>query len=217
MSQLFEVIKKDLKIEFRQKSSINGMLLYVITTVFIAYMVFQIIEDLSTWIALFWIIMVFAATNASTNLFKYESNRQYLYYYGLIPARLIMLSKLSVNSLIITTVTLINYLFFTILVGNPIENYGLFLLVLLLGALGMASVFTLISGIASKTNNNSALTALLGFPVLLPLILTGTKASMLCGLGFGWEECGLYIGVLALINLIVLALSLVLFPYLWRS
>lgn len=217
MSQFLHIVKKDLQIEFRQKASINGILLYIVTTVFISYMIFNVIEELTTWLALFWIILVFGATNTSLNLFKHESGRQYLYYYSLLPPKLLMLSKLLVNSVLILLVALINYLLFVVLLGDPLENHGIFLTTVTLGALGIASTFTLISGIASKTNNNSALTALLGFPVLLPLILTSLKVSMLAGLGFGWEDCTIYLGVLGLLNIVIIALSLVLFPYLWRG
>ena len=217
MSQFMHIIKKDLKIEFRQKASINGILLYIVTTVFISYMVFNVIEELTTWLALFWIILVFGATNTILNLFKHESGRQYLYYYSLLPPKLVILSKLLINAILIILVALINYLLFIVLLGDPIENHNIFIVVVLLGSLGIASTFTLISGIASKTNNNSALTALLGFPVLLPLILTAVKVSMLAGLGFSWEDCLVYLGVLGLLNIVIIALSLVLFPYLWRG
>lgn len=217
MGAFLQIVKKDLRIEFRQKASINGILLYIVTTVFIAYMIFSAIEELTTWLALFWIILIFGATNTSLNLFKHESGRQYLYYYALLPPKLLMLSKLLINSILILVVALINYFLFVVLLGDPIEDHGIFLVVVILGALGIASTFTLISGIASKTNNNSALTALLGFPVLLPLLLTALKASMLSGLGFGWEDCASYLGVLALLNIVIIALSLVLFPYLWRG
>ena len=69
----------------------------------------------------------------------------------------------------------------------------------------------------SITNNNSTLTAILGFPILLPTILTSIKASLLCGLGFGWDEVGVYLISLSLLIVVIVALASVLFPYLWRS
>ena len=211
------LLHKDLKSEWRQKSAINGIFLYVISTVFVAYLIFNKIEEMTTWIALYWIVLIFAATNASIQSFKAESNRQFLYYYSLCSPQAIILSKLFFNAILILLIALINWLFFTVLLSNPLENNLLFSVVLLLGSLGISGILTLISAIAAKTNNNSTLTAILAFPILLPMILTAVKASVLCGLGFGWEDCKDYIMLMGLINVVIIALSYILFPYLWRS
>jgi heme exporter protein B len=208
---------KDIKTELRQRSAINGIFLYVVSTVFVAYLIFNRIEEMTTWIALFWIIMIFASTNASIQSFKAESGRQFFYYYSLCKPQAIIFSKLIFNGILLTLIACVNLLFFSVLLGNPIENMGIFFLVILLGSLGISGVLTLVSAIASKTNHNSTLTAVLGFPILLPMILISIKASVMSGLGFGWDECGNYLLMMGLINLIIIALSYVLFPYLWRS
>jgi len=210
-------LQKEIRTELRQKSAINGIFLYVISTVFIAFLVFNQLEDLTTWIALFWIILLFASTNASINSFRAESGSQFFYYYQLCSPQSIILSKLLFNGLLLVLIGLINWLFFSLLLGNPLENNLPFLAVLVLASLGFSGVLTLVSGIAAKTNNNSTLTAILAFPILLPMLLTAIKASVLIGLGFGSDEWQLYLGMMGLINLVIIALAYVLFPYLWRS
>lgn len=217
LKHISALLQKDLKSEFRQKSTLNGILLYVISTVFIAYLIFNHLEDLSTWVALFWIILVFASTNASINSFKKETGAEFFYYYGLCSPQALIISKLIYNAVLLFVIGLVNLLFFSILLGNPVENMGIFMWVLFFGSTGISGTLTLVSAIASKTDNNSTLTAILAFPILLPMILTSIKASMLCGVGFGWEDIQLYVALLALINVVVVALSYVLFPYLWRS
>ncbi len=216
-TQLIALLSKDFKSELRQKATFNGILLYVVTTVFISYLIFTQIEELTTWIALFWIILVFAATNASINSFKSESGSSYYYYYSLASPSSIIFSKLLLNSITLLFIGFLTYGLFSLLLGNPIENNLLFSFVLLVGVLAIASTLTFVSAISSKTNNNSTLTAILSFPILLPVLLTSIKASVLCGLGLGWEDCQVYIITLALLNLLTIALSYVLFPYLWRS
>lgn len=217
LNEITTLLKKDFTSEFRQKATLNGILLYVASTVFIAYQVFQVIEEMTTWIALFWIILVFASTNASINSFKAESSQAYYYYYSLCNASSIIFSKLIFNASLLLVTAGLTFGLFILLMGNPLENSALFSLVLLLGVLAIASTLTLVSAIASKTNNNSTLTAILSFPILLPVLLTAIKASVLCGLGFGWEDCAVYISTLGLLNLLTIALSYILFPYLWRS
>src|SRR5690606_30025924 len=199
------------------KSTIYGVLLYLVSTIYITYLIFHSLKEVSSWIGIFWIILVFGATNASINSFRNESGRQFLYYYSLVSAQSIILSKLIYNSIVVLFVSILNLLVFSLLLGNPLENVLLFCLILLFGSMGISSVLTLGAAIASKTNNNSTLTAILSFPILLPVLLTSIKASVLSGLGFGWEECSTYIYVLLLLNLVVFSLSYILFPYLWRS
>ncbi len=217
VSAILELLKKDLVSEFRFKISLNSIFLYVVATIFIVYLIFNQLEDLKSWVALYWIILVFASLNASMNSFRLESGRQFFYYYGLVKAAPLILSKLIFNSLLILVIAFLSFGLLSLLIGNPIENIALFLLILALGSIGLASILTLIAAIASKTSQNSSLTAILAFPILLPTLLISIKGSMLCGLGFGWEECQTYIYSLGLIYLIILALSLILFPYLWRS
>lgn len=217
MNKALQLVGKDLLIELRSKASINGIFLYVVATVFITYMVFNSLNDLSNWIGIFWITLLFGATNATINSFKNESGKQFLYYYTLISAQQIILSKLIYNCLLILIVTLLNFVAFSLFLSNPIENIALFCLVIFLGSMGISSILTFGSAIASKTNNNSTLTAILSFPMLLPTLLISIKASILCGLGFGWEESQTYILALFLLNVVVIALSYILFPYLWRS
>lgn len=216
-SQIGSLLLKDIQSEFRNKASINGTLLYLISTVFVVYLVFNFIEELHVWIAVFWIVLVFAATNATGNSFKAEANRQYHYYYYLCNPKSILFSKLIFNTILLSIIGLMSYLLFSLLVGNPVENTSLFLGVLLLGIWCISSILTLTSAIASRTNNNSTLTAILSFPILLPTLLTAIKASMLSGVGLAWEDCQHLMLTLALLNVVTIALSYVLFPYLWRS
>lgn len=214
---ILQLLKKEFLTEFRFKISLNSIFLYLVSTVFIAYLAINQLEELKVWVALYWIILVFAAVNASVNSFRLESGRQFYYYYGLVKASSLIISKLIFNAILILLIAYLSYFLIAILIGNPIENVELFLLVIFTGGISLASVLTLVSAIASKTSQNSSLTAILAFPILLPTLLTSIKASLLCGLGFGWEECSTYILSLGLIFLIILALSLILFPYLWRS
>lgn len=189
----------------------------MVSTVFVAYLIFSSIEELTTWVALLWIIILFAGTNASINNYKNESGRQFFYYYSLSNPRAIVISKYIFNAILLLAVAGLTYVLFNVLLGNPLENISLFVATLFLGTLSIASVLNLTTAIASKTSNNATLTAILSFPILLPTLLTAIKASILCGLGFGWEETQVYLMTLILLNVLVLTLSFLLFPYLWRS
>lgn len=95
---------------------------------------------------------------------------------------------------------------------------GLFLIVLLLASSGLAGILSLMSAIASKANGNFAIMSILSFPVLMPLILVIIRLSKQAVDGIEWAGVGFnFIVILAALNVLTVALSYLLFPYLWRD
>jgi heme exporter protein B len=75
----------------------------------------------------------------------------------------------------------------------------------------------MVSGIATKAGNNSVLMAVLSFPVIIPMLVLLIRVSKnaMDGLDRGLSSDEII--TLLAINAIVLAVSYILFPYLWRS
>ncbi len=108
---------------------------------------------------------------------------------------------------------LIYLVFFPNTLGDPLFYF----LTVLLGSLSFSTVFTMISAIASKAGNNGTLMAILSFPVIIPVILVLIRLSKSAMDGVDRSFFYGNIGVLFAINFIVIATSLLLFPYLWRD
>ena len=113
--------------------------------------------------------------------------------------------------------SLVVLLLFSLLMGAPDGNILAFGAVLLLGSAGFAAILTSTSAMAAKANGNPALLAILSFPLLFPLLLTAIKASFLVFKEFSWEILAPYLGALALLDVLVMLLAYLLFPYLWRD
>jgi heme exporter protein B len=161
--------------------------------------------------------MLFAAVNAVSKSFVQESVSRQLYYYTLASPQAIILSKMIYNFMLMGVLSLLCLLVFSSLMGEFVVNYPLFISALLLGSFGFASALTMIAAISSRTNNNFALMAILSFPVVMPLLLTLMKVSS-AALSVGTMAGNMkYLIALVMLNAIVIALSYVLFPYLWRD
>jgi heme exporter protein B len=215
--ELLQLVAKEFRLEWRQKSVVTGILIYVISTVFICYLTFRQVIDIPTWNALFWIIMVFAAVNAVARSFMQESRGVQLYYYTLLNPAAVILSKIIYNTSLLTTVALVNFLFYSLFLGNKVDDIWMFLLGLLLGSAGLASTLTLISAVASRANGSPSLMAILSFPILIPLLMTIIRFSKNAIDGIGWAVNGNYAFTLMALFAMVTALSYLLFPYLWRD
>lgn len=218
MKEIKELVRKDLLLELRQKYAINGILLYVVSTIFVVQLCFGRIIDENAWIALFWIILLFAAFNAVSKSFVQESASRRLYYFVLAPAVSVILAKVVYNVFLMLLLGFLSLLVFVIFMGFPQFNLYLFLPAFMLGCIGIATALTMVSAIASRSGNNAALMAILGFPVVVPLLLLLINASQL-SLKTGLIAIQIIksLSSLLLIDVVVVILSVILFPFLWRD
>ncbi|CAG5069443.1 hypothetical protein DYBT9623_02179 [Dyadobacter sp. CECT 9623] len=220
MNEIKTLIWKEVTLEWRQKYALSGMLLYVVSTVFVAYLSFSLRRNQLTpivWNTLFWIIILFTAVNAVAKSFSQERYGRLIYYYSLCSPQAIIISKIIYNSLIMLTLSGIGFGIYSLVMGNPVGDIGLYLLSILLAAIGFASVLTLVAGIASKADNSATLMAVLSFPLILPMLLMTIKLAKNALDGLDWSVSTDEITTLLSIDLIVITLSYLLFPYLWRS
>ncbi len=213
---IYLLLRKELLLEMRQKYAISGILLYVLSTVFIVYTAFIRIPA-NTWNVVFWIIILFASVNAIAKSFVQENTERQLYYYQLASPLAIILSKIIYNSFLLFSLSLLTFAVLSIIADNPVRKAGLFWQAMILGSLGFSIAFTFISAIASKTSNSATLMAILGFPVVIPILATLIKISA-DALGLiNDTSVGQDIFTLLAIDGILVAVALVLFPFLWRD
>ena len=221
---LFKEIKtliyNEILLEWRNKYAINGLLLYDISTVMICYLSFSLKSNQInpiTWNTLFWIILLFTAINAIAKSFIQEGFGRYVYYYNLVSPQGVILSKIIYNSRLMIVIALIGFMVYIIFMGNPVQDNALFILSLFLGAIGFSSTLTMVSGIASKANNSSTLMAVLSLPIIVPMLLMLIKISKNALDGLDRSLSIDELSTLGAINLIVISVSYLLFPYLWRN
>jgi heme exporter protein B len=217
---LLLLIQKEFKLELRRKAIISGISLYLISLVFICYITFALRHNsisAATWSALFWLVILFSVVNSVAKSFIGERKGVYIYYYSIASPQAIILSKIIYNTLLCLVLSLTGYLLFGLFIQNPVQDTFLFLLILVLTSFGFAASLSLISGIASKTNNSNVLMAVLSFPVVIAILLLAIKITK--NAVDGIERSGSVDEIVNLlaINCILTALAYLLFPYIWRS
>ncbi|SHM96554.1 heme exporter protein CcmB [Mucilaginibacter sp. OK098] len=223
-NQTIYLLKKEIVLEWRSKYAFNGVLLYVVSTVFICYISFNLNPGFTgtkgypiVWNVLFWIIILFASVNAIAKSFMQESKSRLLYYYSIASPEAIILSKTIYNILLMSLLSGLALPIYMIFFNNTIGDPLYYFLTVLLGSISFSTVFTMISAIASKAGNNGTLMAILSFPVIIPVILVLIKLSKSAMDGIDRSLSYGNIGVLLAINVIVITTSLILFPFLWRD
>jgi heme exporter protein B len=215
--QFITLLRKEFLLESRQQHSFYGVMLYIASTVFVIYLTMED-PDAETWNTLFWITQLFICINAVAKSFLQESRGRMLYYYTIASPVQFMLAKLSYNVILMLVMNLINLLLYTALMGDPTFSYGLFMLISLLGAMGLSLVFTMLAAIASKAMQQASLMAILGFPIILPQLLLLIRLSKTAFSEVFRNGVPLQlILLLVALDIMIVLLSLILYPFLWKD
>jgi heme exporter protein B len=217
------ILIKDILIEFRNKYVLGGILLYVFSSVLLIYFALQYSDSLkgiepTIWSIIFWLIILFSSVNAVANSFFREPEGRFFYYYWMVNPQSIIVAKLIYNFLFTLLLTVLTFGLFAIMISDPITNYTLFFITILLGGTGYSFLFTTMSAIASRAGNNATLMAVLGFPLIIPLLIFLTKltAAAIVSQEFTDETVQNLLMLLAF-NILQPTLALILFPYIWRD
>ncbi|MBP6687242.1 MAG: heme exporter protein CcmB [Lacibacter sp.] len=215
--KILALFKKDLLLEIRQQYTFYGIVLYIACTVYVLFLAINE-PDASTWNALFWVNMLFISINAVAKSFLQESRGRMLYYYSLTSAQEFILAKLLYNILLMLVMSLLSLITFSFFLGGPFLHAAQFIGITILGGISMSLVFTLMAAIASRANQNAAIMVIMGFPVIIPQLLLLIRISK-SAFGEIFKEAAVSQMVLLLggLDVLVLALCMILFPFLWKD
>jgi heme exporter protein B len=217
IASMAAVILKEWKLEWRNRSALSGMMVYILSGVYISYLSFKKIIDVSAWNALFWLLILFMAVNAVAKSFMAEQRGLQLFYYSVLNPQAVVIGKMIYNGIMLFALGMFTLLMYVLLLGNPVQDMILYVVVVFAGCIGISSVLTMISAIASRAAQQSGLMAILGFPVLLPFLIIIIHLSKNAIDGIDFSVNLKYLMMLLSLNLMVPALAFILFPYLWRE
>lgn len=220
LHEVKSLLYKEFLLEWRQRTTLNAMLLYLGSTIMVCYLSLGLKGSslqAPLWNALLWIILLFAAVSAIAKSFMQEPDGRLLYLYTLASPQSIIVAKMVYNTALMLLLSGSALLFYSLVLGNPVQDLGLFSLAIALGAISFSATFTLLSAIAQKAGNNGTLVPVLGFPIILPTLLMSIKLAKNAMDGLNRSQSSQEIITLLAINAIVISVSLLLFPYVWRS
>jgi heme exporter protein B len=161
------------------------------------------------------VTLLFICVNAVARSFLQESKGRLLYYYTMIHPVEFIFAKLIYNSLLMILMSGLSLLLFTVLLGNPLIHGFLFFGIACLGGVSLSLVFSFLAAIASKAQQPSAIMAILGFPLIIPQLLLLMKIA---NIAFSNQNgIAQLIGLLVGLDVLIIALAYILFPFLWKD
>jgi heme exporter protein B len=213
---ILALLKKDLLLEIRQQYTFYGILLYVASTIFVLYLAMNQPEE-QVWNGLFWMIQLFICVNAVAKSFLQENQGRMLYFYTIAGARDFILAKLLFNAVLMILMSLVSLLLFQLLMGNPLQHPLKFIGFACLGGCSLSLVFTFLAAIAARARQGAALMAIMGFPLIIPQVLLLMRMSNTAFADVLQAGLAQIILLLVGLDLLVIMLSVILFPFLWKD
>lgn len=204
-------------LEGRTGQLLSGVFLYVVAIVLVTSYIFVDPEG-ETWLALFWVILLFASVNTGVLSFVQESGNRRWYYYQLAGPVAVYIAKALYMFMLLLLVGILTVILMTIFYGFPVQNPLLLLMASLLSASGLSLLFAFMSAIASQSGNSATISTIIGFPLVIGLSLLAGKiarGSLMAGLGIldlKWD----FLMLLSL-NMLVGGMGILLFTYIWRD
>lgn len=216
INRIYTLLKKELLLEWRQRYAINGILLQVLSSVFVVFLTAKMLSG-ATWNAVFWLVMLFVSVNATAKSFIGEGKGKNLYYHMVVHPQELLLAKFLYNSLLSIVLVLLCLVAFSVLLENPVLDFTAYIFISIFGCIGFSATFTMLSAIASRAGNSNLLMPVLSLPVIIPLLLILMKATKRAMDGL--DRSFIYQDMLVLFsfNVLIIALAYVLFPSVWKE
>jgi len=183
----------------------------------IAYVIYRIDDQMgpAEFNFLYWIFMLIISVSIALRTEHHQGPEEHLMLYTLLSPTTVFISRLLFNVIYLCIVGLAFYGAMLLLFYPQIEFGGSFLILIGLGAFGIGGALSFIAAIARYGAGQNTVLSVLSIPVLIPVILLLYNMGILDMRGAGIDMT-LYIAVLS-ISLLSIALSLVLFPFVWRQ
>jgi len=215
------VFGKDARAEFRNRSAVNAILLFALTT--LAVVSFSLsAQGLAPGIkahilaSLLWIVLFFSAMSGLPRVFvKEEDSRTALALRLTARPNVVFIGKLLFNVALLLVVTAAVVPLYLLLMEPVVQRWGLFFGVVVLGMGGLAGSSRLLAALVAKTSNRGSLFVVLAFPLLLPLLVSAINGTVGAFLGARPEEVGSNLIVLAAYLVATVTASLMLFEFVW--
>jgi heme exporter protein B len=213
--KFIEVAKKDLKIEFRTKNTLNLMLLFALITsvMFSVSIPIGVAADVAP--ALLWLVFLFVGMIGYARAFLREVELETLDGLKMSPLSPtdILLGKITYNLVLMLLMEAMILPVFVALFDLRIENPLMAILAVTLGNTGFVIVASSLSILVLKSRARELLIPVVMFPVIFPIISSTINALSLSMKGARFEEIQPSVVLIISFSLIMFIISILTSDY----
>jgi heme exporter protein B len=220
MAETWFLFRHFLKADLRESHGVAGLVLFAIATVYAVYQVVQGRPDPETWNAMAWVILLFTAFNSVSRPLEEDRPEVLTYLRTTVQPTHYMIARVLHNVLVLSGLSVLVLLFMGLLIGWGNLSDGRlwgFVAGMVMTAWALGTTLTLLALIASRAGAGFGMTAVLGLPLVLPIVLVSTNLGSDLMRGVLVSDCLQNFAFLGALTAGSGVLGVVLFPYLWRA
>lgn len=215
-SAVLAVLWKDLQAELRSRELVGSMGLFALLSILIFSFALELdrIARTEAVSGVLWVTVVFASVLGLNRSLAMERDQGNLDALLLAPVErtAIFFGKLIGNFIFTLVVGMILILLMTVLYNQTLTR-GWLVLALILGTIGFSTVGTLLATMTVQTRARESLLPIVMMPVALPLLLSAVRATTGILNDTPQDEWLAWVQILAVLNLIYMTMSFLLFEY----
>lgn len=214
-NKIMQIFQKEIKCALRNKSSFLTCLMFGVTVIACVSFALQgNVLEAKMQASIFWIALFFTFMSCGEGIFADEVKAGTilaLRIYG--DGQSVLWGKMLYNAVFLSVMAVVLAPLYIMFMDCDINNLFLFALVLIAGAIGVASSGTLMASLSVSANSGKGIFAILMLPVILPvLLLSVLLTSQLMGAGDFEMQ---YLGAVIFYDVISAVGASVLFDYVW--
>ncbi len=219
MIKALHIAAKDFRIEARAKELLNSMLLFSFLVLVVFSIAFSDLTASSGDVAtlgsgVLWICFVFAGTLGFSRAFASETQNGAIQALKICPISpiSIYLGKVVFTVSIMLIVEVITIILFSILFNFAVLS-PLFVLIVLGGTIGFASVGVLLSALVQNIRAKEIMLPVLLLPLLVPVLIPAVSATSAVFEGGDLSTISTYLRLLFVYDIVFLAVASLVFEY----
>jgi len=215
LNGLWAVLVKDSLCEFRTCYALSALFMFALislTSISMSIGVVSLSAELTA--TLLWIIVFFCAMAGLSRVFVQEQESGSIVVLRIYASgQAVILGKLLFNVIMLFGLTFFVIPLFIMFLNVDIYRWPMFIMIVILGDIGIAATATITAALVAKTQGKNALFTVLTFPILLPQFLNSISATtkILADTQPDMSE----IMFMATYNVVIVIASSILFDYLW--
>jgi heme exporter protein B len=214
------VMRKDMILEFRGKESLSLMFFLSLLLLVIFNLAFDLDRDSTPFLAsgILWVIFAFTGIlgMGRTSMAERDDDAYLSIVFSPVSSESLYIGKVLSNMIILLIVELSTLFFFAVLFDfeKAVLSLPWLLPSLALGTAGFSIVGTLFSFLSTTSRYGEVILPFLFLPVVVPIVLGGVSTMNIILAGRPFGESLKWIQILAVFDIMYLAVSLLLFKYL---
>ena len=205
--------------EFRESHQLWSLLLFALTAVYACYRIAAGSVEVRAWVTLHWVVVLFSAFNAASRIHADDAPEVRAWMRTWVgPRPWAAARSLYATAVLVAVASVVSLAFAVFLPAPFLAGAGhIWMAGMAATSWALAALLSVVSDLALRAGGGFGLTAVLGLPLVVPVVLVSTHYCHGVAAGAAWSAVWPDLVFLVVLAGAAHALAALVFPYLWAE